>query len=462
VKQPGLRQLSLVLAGSFVLWGAGCRSGGNQSSSNATGYGPVAEGRALPPAPPGNAGAVSGYADSPAARRQAPAYEDDVFFERQYPPGKAIVPKRQTTLGRKPADKTGEDVFDDGSHTSTSRWPFGPRTPQTVDRQRHWPWSKQQKNGTTTTVARKGDAGNALTANGLASGARRVVATPTTETEIADRNRAPSLPLPIDDRANSNVPFDLSAVASRGNSRSGRDSAPRAVSRTAPPRSGAGVDEPTDSAGRAPAADAGIAANGLPPNEAALQQMPSEWDAEREPVRLVEPPPLHAPPIVGKAPARTDAGRGLTIPQIQICRRVNGFDDIVPLDAERLRQGQAILIYATLENFHSIATEEGYRTLTLSTLEVQRRDGRIVHHQSLGTAADVAQTPRREFFLTHLVTVPEELPPGEYIFLLSINDMLRHGRAQAQIAVRIMEDRSPRDETAGISGSATRPAGFQK
>ncbi len=116
----------------------------------------------------------------------------------------------------------------------------------------------------------------------------------------------------------------------------------------------------------------------------------------------------------------------------------------MPLDAGKLRQGQPILIYATLENFHSMATAKGYRTLTLSTLEVQTADGGILQRQALGPAVDLTEVPRRDFFLTHLVTIPEDLPPGDYIFNLCVDDLLKHGSAHARIAVRITEDRTPR------------------
>lgn len=192
----------------------------------------------------------------------------------------------------------------------------------------------------------------------------------------------------------------------------------------------------------------------------ALNRLPVESDPGREPVRLVNPPVLHAPPIDGRVEGGADAE--LAIPRIRICRQVRGFEDVVPLDAARLRQGQPVLIYATLENFHSMATSKGYRTLTLSTLEVQTADGEVLQRQPLGTAVDLAEVPRRDFFLTHLVTIPEDLPPGDYIFNLCIDDLLRHGSAHARVAVRITEDRTPRDGMADTSRSATRPASFRQ
>ena len=61
--------------------------------------------------------------------------------------------------------------------------------------------------------------------------------------------------------------------------------------------------------------------------------------------------------IDGESAGRPEAHETLAIPRIQICRQVRGFDDIVPLDARRLRRGQPILIYATLEKMDETLLE---------------------------------------------------------------------------------------------------------
>ena len=179
-------------------------------------------------------------------------------------------------------------------------------------------------------------------------------------------------------------------------------------------------------------------------------------------MQVVDPPVLHAPPSgVGLEP-RNGGPRELSIPDIRICRQVRGFDDVVAFDPQKLRQGQPILIYAELEDFHSVSTTRGYRTLTLSTLEVRTSDGEVLARQPLGTAVDLADTPRREFFLTHQLTIPDDLPAGEYVFGLCVDDLLGHSSARAELAVRVTEGRSPPGGTADISVSARSPAGFRK
>jgi hypothetical protein len=189
---------------------------------------------------------------------------------------------------------------------------------------------------------------------------------------------------------------------------------------------------------------------------------PDADDLGREPIRLVDPPALRTPPVDGGYDVGAGANRGLEIPRLQTCRQVRGYEDVVAIDPQRLRRGQPLLLYATLENFRSMATSKGYRTLTLSTLEIRSPDGELLQRQPLGTAVDLVDIPRREFFLTHLMTVPDDLLPGDYLIDLFVDDLLKHESARARIAVKVMEDRIPRDGTADNVKYATHPESFPR
>jgi hypothetical protein len=290
-------------------------------------------------------------------------------------------------------------------------------------------------------------------------GTRLVTLSPPNETYAAGDTRRRARPLPIDRQ-----PIAMTAPASSAAMAStmpGDHSLPQpAQNRSAPAYAAA---DPADQLPEWPehqfARQSRSHSQALP---AGLDRLPEASEPGFEPVRLVDPPLLRTPPIDGGYDTRAVSDRGLTIPRIQICRQVRGFEDVLPLDAQRLRKGQPVLIYATLEGFRSMATSKGYRTLTLSTLEIRGSDGDLLQRQSLGPAVDLVEVPRRDFFLTHLVTIPENLPVGEYIFELCVDDLLKHESAHARIAVGITEDRSPRDGTADTSKFATRPAGSRR
>lgn len=183
------------------------------------------------------------------------------------------------------------------------------------------------------------------------------------------------------------------------------------------------------------------------------------------PSNVSEPSRLPSPPVLESAPAPAEARSGntnLSIGHVAICREVRGFGDLTPFDPRSLSAGQQILIYASLANFQSLPTPGGYRTMTISSLEVRSRSGQLIARQPLGTAVDLAQQRRRDYFLTHPVTIPESLPSGDYIFCLSVYDLLSQQTSCSQVGVQIMADRSRRDETDGSAGFAVRPASSRR
>ncbi len=158
-----------------------------------------------------------------------------------------------------------------------------------------------------------------------------------------------------------------------------------------------------------------------------------------QPIRMADPPRLNAPPSGassrGEAEMLDAPSEGLEIAKLLICRQVRGFDDVMEFNAQNLRQGQPVLLYAALEKFLSIATGEGYCTQTRSTLEIQSLRGDVLLRIPLGPAVDFVETPRQDFFLTHRVTIPANLPPGSYVFDLRVDDVQSRESARAQLHV---------------------------
>ena len=189
-----------------------------------------------------------------------------------------------------------------------------------------------------------------------------------------------------------------------------------------------------------------------------LCSVPSQPEAE--PVRMADPPRLNSPPSSGDPDNGPQAAATLAVSRMVLCRQVRGYDDVVAIQPQQLRRGQPILVYASLDNFLSIATAKGYRTLTLSTLEIQGADGDMVLRMPLGTAIDLSEVPRQDFFLTHHVTIPENLPAGEYIFELRIDDLQARESSRSQMAVTVTADRTRPDGTGDTSKFATRPDSF--
>ncbi len=177
-----------------------------------------------------------------------------------------------------------------------------------------------------------------------------------------------------------------------------------------------------------------------------------------DPTQPMAAPALQATPTAGIAESASAGSAGLKITNLAICNEVRSFEDYSELDRRSLVIGQPILIYAAIANQKSLAYPEGYRTLTLSTLEIRTPTGELISRQPLGTAADLTRSPRSDYFLTHHLRIPEKLPPGDYVFQLGVHDLNSRQTSQAQLAVRVTEGRNRLDETGDTAKFATRPA----
>jgi hypothetical protein len=168
-----------------------------------------------------------------------------------------------------------------------------------------------------------------------------------------------------------------------------------------------------------------------------FERIPETTPNQFQPMRVIEPPTLQSPPTLPDAEAATAQSARLAIPRIALCREVRSFDDVDEFDRRQLRCGQPVLLYSSLTGFESMPTSSGYRTLTLSSLEIRNDAGQVVSTHDMGTATDLTTTPRRDYFLTHQLRLPAELGAGNYVLELTVNDLIGKQTAKAQLAISV-------------------------
>jgi len=128
---------------------------------------------------------------------------------------------------------------------------------------------------------------------------------------------------------------------------------------------------------------------------------------------------------------------GFAIPRMALCSTVRSYENFDEINRGKLRRGQQLLIYNTLRDFSCAETQTGVRTLTRSRVEVVAADGLVVARQGLGEAPDTSRTKRRDYFLTHRFTVPNNLSPGFYTLRLAVEDVVGHQTTFKELAVRV-------------------------
>lgn len=168
-----------------------------------------------------------------------------------------------------------------------------------------------------------------------------------------------------------------------------------------------------------------------------FERIPDSSATQPQPMRVIEPPTLQAPPTNIDADTNVRQTSALSIPRISVCREVRSFDNVDELDRRQLRGGQPVLLYASLKGFQSMPTPSGFRTLTLSTLEIRNAARETVSTHPLGTATDLADAPRGNYYLTHQLRLPADLPAGDYLLELTVTDLIGKQTAKSQLAAHV-------------------------
>lgn len=168
-----------------------------------------------------------------------------------------------------------------------------------------------------------------------------------------------------------------------------------------------------------------------------FERIPDFPNNASQPMRVIEPPTLQAPPTQQDVDTGLRQTSGLAIPRIAVCREVRSFDSVDELDRHQLRGGQPVLLYASLKGFQSMSTPSGYRTLTLSTLEIRNAARDVVSTHPLGTATDLTDAPRGNYYLTHQLRLPADLLPGDYLLELTVTDLIGKQTAKSQVAIHV-------------------------
>lgn len=118
----------------------------------------------------------------------------------------------------------------------------------------------------------------------------------------------------------------------------------------------------------------------------------------------------------------------LQVPKVELCREIRQFGVYTPFPSSDFKAGipNDVLIYVEVDNFESrkLAGDE-YRTLLGAQLSLLSKDGKVLVSLDEPNIEDVSRGVRRDFFLAFgPITIPGNLPVGEYVVDVSIEDKL--------------------------------------
>ena len=163
-------------------------------------------------------------------------------------------------------------------------------------------------------------------------------------------------------------------------------------------------------------------------DEATLWETVMAMLAEPATVDLQAPPEPSGVGTVGMAPAAV-----LRIADARFCREIQGYGRVVELDAEHCRAGGDVILYCELEGVRYLASGDGYASRVATTLEIVPEAGGAAAWRELRLADDHCPRPRRDYFVSYWITIPETLPPGRYRLAILQRD--EHSGAEANAAI---------------------------
>jgi hypothetical protein len=138
------------------------------------------------------------------------------------------------------------------------------------------------------------------------------------------------------------------------------------------------------------------------------------------------------------AVAALEDGLPLEISELQLCRKVKGFGDYEPVGEAGCRPGGAVIVYCAMTGVRYEPDGGRYRSRLASRAEIaQAGGGAPVWSTALGTADDLCQQRRRDFYVNYRVDIPDSVPPGSYELRLIQDDLVSSQSASRTVALRI-------------------------
>ncbi|MFV0446497.1 MAG: hypothetical protein ACK5Q5_23230 [Planctomycetaceae bacterium] len=132
----------------------------------------------------------------------------------------------------------------------------------------------------------------------------------------------------------------------------------------------------------------------------------------------------------------------LNITTACFCHRIHSFGSYDRFGQDEFRPGQPVLLYAEVTNFLSELTADNiYRTRIHSQVEIFPADAsgqvapgiRAIDRRDFPVAEDLCRSPRRDYFHSHRIDLPSQLPAGPYVLRLSLSDVLGQKTASTDL-----------------------------
>ncbi len=120
--------------------------------------------------------------------------------------------------------------------------------------------------------------------------------------------------------------------------------------------------------------------------------------------------------------------------------KVNSYGAYTPFDDNDFQPGEAVLLYAEVENYRCKETARGYHTNLRSSYEIFDSGRQKVAEHEFSTNEEYCKNARRDFFTVCEFRMPEKLDPGKYVLRLTVADLNGEKAGESSITFHIRNE----------------------
>ncbi len=143
---------------------------------------------------------------------------------------------------------------------------------------------------------------------------------------------------------------------------------------------------------------------------------------------------------IREAVAALEAEAPLEIADLKPCRMVHGFGNIEPLDPAVRKPGQSVVLYSEINGLAYEPAGPAFRSRIDGKVELIREGSDTpAWSHALPTVEDSCRKRRRDYFIGHKFTLPDDLPPGNYRLRLTQKDLVADHVATRETAIAIVK-----------------------
>lgn len=134
---------------------------------------------------------------------------------------------------------------------------------------------------------------------------------------------------------------------------------------------------------------------------------------------------------LARAAAELSQLSSLAVRSLTFCKQVYGYGAYEAVSDTTFQPGEAITLYAEVQHYKSVTTDEGRHTALASSFRLVNNAGETVDSGDFPVVEDYCLSDRRDFHIQYTVPLPDTAPAGAYRLELTIEDQLGHKRGHA-------------------------------